>query len=240
MNAVPLSLKRAIGVGIGLFILFIGFANGGLINWRAVGVPARRLVAFPTEPAQWVFLAGLLITVVLYVMQHQGRPGDQHPAHHDPRAPRRAWRRSRDQADRDPEIRHARTVRPRPGLQRRCRSSRRCSTIFAIMLTDFFDTMGTVTGVAAEAGLTERGRLGAGRRPRPAGRLAGRGRGWCGGRQLQHDVHRERGGRRGRRPNRLHLGRHRRAVPARHPPVADRAASSRRRRPRRPSCWSAT
>ena len=25
--------------------------------------------------------------------------------------------------------------------------------IFAIMLTDFFDTMGTVTGVAAEAGL---------------------------------------------------------------------------------------
>ena len=31
MNAVPLALKRAIGVGIGLFILFIGFANGGLI-----------------------------------------------------------------------------------------------------------------------------------------------------------------------------------------------------------------
>src|SRR3954468_13992502 len=31
MNAVPVALKRAIGVGIGLFILFIGFANGGLI-----------------------------------------------------------------------------------------------------------------------------------------------------------------------------------------------------------------
>ena len=31
MNAVPLSLKRAIGVGIGLFILFIGFSGGGLI-----------------------------------------------------------------------------------------------------------------------------------------------------------------------------------------------------------------
>ena len=30
MNAVPLALKKAIGVGIGLFILFIGFANGGL------------------------------------------------------------------------------------------------------------------------------------------------------------------------------------------------------------------
>ena len=32
------------------------------------------------------------------------------------------------------------------------------------MLTDFFDTMGTVTGVAAEAGLTQRGRLGPERR----------------------------------------------------------------------------
>jgi AGZA family xanthine/uracil permease-like MFS transporter len=33
-------------------------------------------------------------------------------------------------------------------------------TIFAIMLSDFFDTMGTVTGVAAEAGLTdEQGRV---------------------------------------------------------------------------------
>ena len=31
MNAVPLGLKRAIGVGIGLFILFIGFWDGGLI-----------------------------------------------------------------------------------------------------------------------------------------------------------------------------------------------------------------
>ena len=31
MNAVPLALKRAIGVGIGLFILFIGFVDGGFI-----------------------------------------------------------------------------------------------------------------------------------------------------------------------------------------------------------------
>ena len=31
MNAIPLSLKRAIGAGIGLFILFIGLFNGGII-----------------------------------------------------------------------------------------------------------------------------------------------------------------------------------------------------------------
>ena len=29
MNAIPLALKRAIGVGIGLFILFIGLVDGG-------------------------------------------------------------------------------------------------------------------------------------------------------------------------------------------------------------------
>ena len=45
MDAVPLALKRAIGVGIGLFILFIGFVDGGLIGpghpGRAVQLPGR-------------------------------------------------------------------------------------------------------------------------------------------------------------------------------------------------------
>ena len=46
MNAVPLALKKAIGVGIGLFILFIGFAGGGFVVADApatlVDVPACR------------------------------------------------------------------------------------------------------------------------------------------------------------------------------------------------------
>ena len=42
MDAVPLALKRAIGVGIGLFILFIGFLDGGLIVPRARPVVAVR------------------------------------------------------------------------------------------------------------------------------------------------------------------------------------------------------
>ena len=37
MNAVPLALKKAIGVGIGLFILFIGFANGGFVVAERAG-----------------------------------------------------------------------------------------------------------------------------------------------------------------------------------------------------------
>ncbi len=39
MNAVPLALKKSIGVGIGLFILFIGFANGGFVVANIAGDP---------------------------------------------------------------------------------------------------------------------------------------------------------------------------------------------------------
>ena len=66
MNAVPLSLKRAIGVGIGLFILTIGFANGGIVV-AGEGTPIT--IAFPNTPGAFVFLIGLLLTIVLYVLK---------------------------------------------------------------------------------------------------------------------------------------------------------------------------
>ena len=47
MNAVPLSLKRAIGVGIGLFILFIGFVDGGLIRQPVGDGPVPVEFVFP-------------------------------------------------------------------------------------------------------------------------------------------------------------------------------------------------
>src|SRR5438128_7561950 len=59
MNAVPLALKRSIGVGIGLFILFIGFSNGGLIGSNPTGKGRRVFLAFPPPRAQGVFLVGL-------------------------------------------------------------------------------------------------------------------------------------------------------------------------------------
>ena len=68
MNAVPLVLKRSIGVGIGLFILTIGFVDGGLVKQ---GVPIVQL-SFPTEPAQFVFIIGLFITFGLYAMKLRG------------------------------------------------------------------------------------------------------------------------------------------------------------------------
>ena len=76
------------------------------------------------------------------------------------------------------------------------------TVIYTIMLTDFFDTMGTVTGVAAEAGLARRGRVRPGRRPRADRRLARRGVRRRRGRQLQHHLHRVRGRRRRGRQDR--------------------------------------
>ena len=73
-------------------------------------------------------------------------------------------------------------------------------TIFSIMLTDFFDTMGTATAIAEQAGLTTAGRQGARDQPGPARRLVRRCGGRCRGHQLEHELHRERGGRGGGRP----------------------------------------
>ena len=67
MHAVPLSLKRAIGVGIGLFILFIGFVDGGLIGKPPGDGPVPVEFKFPSTPAAWLTLLGLLITVILFV-----------------------------------------------------------------------------------------------------------------------------------------------------------------------------
>jgi len=160
MTAVPLPLKRAIGVGIGLFILFIGFWDGGMI----VGVtpefapaPPPLAFVFPNTAAQWVFLVGLVITAALWARKVKGALvisialttviaivlGVQ-------------------------ELPKTFSVTPNfgtlgLGLQDlggvftiEAGVLAAVLAIFAIMLSDFFDTMGTVTGIAAEAGLSDK------------------------------------------------------------------------------------
>ena len=161
MNAVPLALKRSIGVGIGLFILFIGFANGGLIvsgcgpDSATLGFCDGTLVtlSFPTSPAQFVFVLGLILTFVLYARGIKAAliisiigttiiamaAGVQPVSGDLVRAPSFA---TIGLGLQDPF-----QVFAKLGL------ITAILTVFAIMLTDFFDTMGTVTGIAAEAGL---------------------------------------------------------------------------------------
>ena len=157
MRAVPLALKRSIVVGIGLFILFIGLSNGGMIagfNSTYGSQPPVSLRPI-VELSQWIFLVGLLITFVLYALRIKAAliisivvtsvlafvTGVTS-------APAQL------------------TVTPSfnglfygasdlNGTFTQVALITAILTIFAIMLSDFFDTMGTVTGIAAEAGLAD-------------------------------------------------------------------------------------
>jgi len=155
MRAVPLALTRSIGVGIGLFILFIGLSNGGLIagsNSAYGSVPPVGLRPI-VELSQWIFLVGLLITIVLYALRIKAAliisivvTSSLAFVTGVTSAPAQL------------------TVTPSwnglfysdvPGVFSQVALITAILTIFAIMLSDFFDTMGTVTGIAAEAGLAD-------------------------------------------------------------------------------------
>ena len=69
MEAIPNSLKYSIGVGIGLFILFIGLVNGGLVR-SGEGVIVD--FVFPTTWAHGMTLIGLLIAMVLMAWKVKG------------------------------------------------------------------------------------------------------------------------------------------------------------------------
>jgi AGZA family xanthine/uracil permease-like MFS transporter len=154
MNAFPLSLKRAIGVGIGLFILFIGFFDGGIIVGVAPPLDPVDWV-YPISAAHFVFFAGLFITFGLWALKVKGAliisiavttvlaivTGVQ-------------------------TLPDTFTVAPNfstlglglqdiPGIfSIEAGLLAAVLAIFTLMISDFFDTLGTVTGVAAEAGLT--------------------------------------------------------------------------------------
>jgi len=158
MNAVPLSLKRAIGVGIGLFILFIGFVDGQLIRQPAGDGPVPVEFVFPNSPAAWVTLLGLLITVVLWVRRIPAAlllsilittviallVGVSSVPPNFQATPDFSTIGQFDLGN----------VFATVGLLTAV------LVIFTVMLTDFFDTMGTATAIGEQAGLTDKeGRL---------------------------------------------------------------------------------
>ena len=71
MDAVPLALKQAIGVGIGLFIAFIGFFTAGFVVKPAAGPLPVGLGALRGLP-MIVFLIGFLLTAVLVARRVRG------------------------------------------------------------------------------------------------------------------------------------------------------------------------
>ncbi len=163
MDAVPLALKRSIGVGIGLFILFIGFVNGGLIVAPKGGVPLVGF-SFPTTLPQLVFIIGLLITFGLWAMRVRAALVISILVTTViALAVNAASGNTAFPPDSGATIPSSLTLTPsfstlfHPDLFQAFSTLGVLAavlTIFAIMLSDFFDTMGTVTGISAEAGLS--------------------------------------------------------------------------------------
>ena len=68
IKSIPRSLQNAIGGGIGIFVAYIGLLNIGIISFDA-GVPA---MATLNQPALWLFLIGLALTVILLICKVKG------------------------------------------------------------------------------------------------------------------------------------------------------------------------
>jgi adenine/guanine/hypoxanthine permease len=165
MRAIPLELKKAIAIGIGLFIAFIGLFNSGLVV-RGQATPVD-LAEFTTWPVI-ITVVGLVITIGLRAI---GFPGDllvgivlttafativNYAADVYPRE--LGYARWPDDVFRSPDFSLVGEI-----------SFDAFSTLpfiaalsfaFTLFLADFFDTMGTLVGVGRQAGyLDERGEL---------------------------------------------------------------------------------
>jgi AGZA family xanthine/uracil permease-like MFS transporter len=186
MDVIPLALKQAISVGIGLFIAFIGLVDAGIVrripDAANTSVPVQlgvgsRLIGWPTV----VFVVGLLLTFVLFARRVRGAiligivvtaafaillnaivdvgpridaAGNVNPA---------GW------ALTVPSFPDSLVGSPDFGLLGAFSLGGSFAQVgvivavlfvFTIMLSDFFDTMGTIIGVANEGGLLDKdGRL---------------------------------------------------------------------------------
>jgi AGZA family xanthine/uracil permease-like MFS transporter len=165
MRAIPLELKKAIAIGIGLFIAFIGLYDSGLVIGRAAPTPVD-LATFTTWPVI-ITLVGLVITIGLRAV---GFPGDlfvgiiattvfativnwaSDYTVYDTPATERYARWPSDLVDTpnfsligDVSFSAFTTL---PFLAA-------VALAFSLFLADFFDTMGTLVGVGRQAGYVD-------------------------------------------------------------------------------------
>lgn len=177
MNAIPMNLKRAIAVGIGLFILFIGLVNGGFIA-AGPGVPPV-VPAGIGNVATVTFVIGLALALALIAMRVKGAllitivattivaiilnaivgPENSGFLENTAVLPTDA---SGYFFNFSPD--NFQTIFQPLGAMLEVWTAAPflivALVIFSLMLSDFFDTMGTVIGVGEQANLVdERGRL---------------------------------------------------------------------------------
>ena len=169
MDAVPISLKQAISVGIGLFIAFIGFFTSGFVVKPPAGPLPVALGSFTGLPSvvfllgfvltAWLMarrvrgalLLGIVLTTLLAIVLNGAVAGWQgFPTPGAARIPAAVvqW----------PDF--STFGRLDFGLAAKLGVLTAVLVTFSLMLSDFFDTMGTIIGVGGKAGfLDRRGRL---------------------------------------------------------------------------------
>jgi len=154
MNAIPINLKRAIGVGIGLFITTIGLNEGGIIapnSATLVGlgdftqkyvwvtlIGLFAILAFMALKVKGDILWGILVATVAALLLGVTSVPDKLVA-----AP-----------DFETFFAPFQTVNGSIALTQ-IFTPTLLLMVFAIMLTDFFDTMGTVISVGEQAGFVD-------------------------------------------------------------------------------------
>lgn len=154
MNAIPINLKRAIGVGIGLFITFIGLVDGGIVT--ANPVTLVQLGDF-SKPAVWVTLIGLFAIFAFMALRVKGDilwgilvaavaalvfKVTELPTSVVAPLDFRTFFAPFQRVNGEMALLQVFT----PTL---------LLFVFAVMLTDFFDTMGTVLSIGEQAGFVD-------------------------------------------------------------------------------------
>ena len=180
-RAVPVELKTAISVGIGLFIAFIGLVDAGFVRIPAsMAVPVE--LGIGGSLGSWpllVFVVGLFARDHPHGPQGQGRHPHRDRLGHRARVHHRARRQHRQQDRRDRRRGQPRRLGPRrpawpeggifatPDFSLVGQFSLFGSIesigvvavlllVFSLLLADFFDTMGTMVAVGSEAKLLDK------------------------------------------------------------------------------------
>src|SRR6266516_4821230 len=162
LNAIPMDLKRAIGIGIGLFIALIGFVNAGVVIPGPPGVP----VTIVHNSRSWpllIFAIGFVVTAALVARKMRG-------------ALLLGIVFTTALATIVNEVKHLKVFTdgsavvphhwPAPSFSLLGKftfdfwsalgTGTAIAIVLSVMLSDFFDTMGTVIGIAGEAGLLDK------------------------------------------------------------------------------------
>ena len=180
MAAIPLELKKAIAIGIGLFIAFIGLVNSGLVVRCPEGGPPVVLADFTTWPVL-ITVVGIAVTVVLRAV---GFPGDllvgiiattvfativnaaTDYAVYRGTAGEESWARWPADLVTSPDFSIVGDVSLGAFDAAKLGVIGALAWVFSLFLADFFDTMGTLIGVGRQAGyLTPEGELPQARKP---------------------------------------------------------------------------